>query len=111
MKKRCSLEKSILTGEDLASKGKAVMSLARTSTFFLLGVDKYRSYSWRITIHWEIFPLIYHRLRKYCMGLEYATTLVVRSRIYGEDFGLQGQILGRVSHHDCTSGVDLKYFY
>jgi hypothetical protein len=57
------------------------MSSVRTSAFFLLGVENSRSYSWRITIHRENFPLICRRLRKYCMGLESAMTLVVRSRI------------------------------
>jgi hypothetical protein len=81
MKKRCSSGKLILTGDALASKGKVVMSSARTRYFFLLGVENSRSYSWRIMIHRENFPLICHRLRKYCMGLESAMTLVVQSRI------------------------------
>jgi hypothetical protein len=36
---------SILTGEALACEGKFVMSSARMRTFFLLGVEKSRSYS------------------------------------------------------------------
>jgi hypothetical protein len=43
--------KSSLMGEYFSSKRKSVMSLARTRDFFLLGVDKSRSYSWRIMIH------------------------------------------------------------
>jgi hypothetical protein len=53
------------------------MSLARTSDLFLLGVENSRSYFLRMTIHWENLPLICRRLRKYYMGLESATTLVV----------------------------------
>jgi hypothetical protein len=68
-------------GEALASEGKVVMSSARTRDFLLLGVENSRSYSWRITIHRENFPLICRRLSKYCMGLESAMTLVVRSRM------------------------------
>jgi hypothetical protein len=60
----CSSGKSVLTGDALASEGKYVMSPSRTTDLFLLGVENSRSYSWRMTIHRENFPLIVHRLRK-----------------------------------------------
>jgi hypothetical protein len=77
--KRCSSEKSSLMGEAMASKGKDVISSARTKDFLLLAVENSMSYSWRITIYRENLPLICHRLSKYYMWLEYAMTLVIQS--------------------------------
>jgi hypothetical protein len=75
------MEKSVLTGELVVSEGNVVMSSARISDFFLLGFENSRLYSWRMTIHQANFPLICCRLRKYCMGFESSTTLVVQSKI------------------------------
>jgi hypothetical protein len=76
MRKRRLSGKSSLMGKALASKGKIVMSSARKRDFLLLGLEKSRLYSWRMTIHQEN-PLICCRLSKYYMGLEFSTTLVV----------------------------------
>jgi hypothetical protein len=64
-------------GESLAFEGKFIMSSARTRSFLLLEVDNSRSYFWTITIPRENLSLIFQRIRKYCMGLESAMTLVV----------------------------------
>jgi hypothetical protein len=81
IKKKCSSKNFSLTSVSFEPVGTSIIISMRTRNLFLLGVVNSISYSWRMTIQQENFPLIWCRLRNYCMGLESTTTLVVRSKI------------------------------
>jgi hypothetical protein len=54
----------LIDGGSVESDGKSTRSSVRTRDFFLFGVVNSRSYSWRMMIQRENFPLIWRRLKR-----------------------------------------------
>jgi len=87
--KRCSSMRRSLTSGLGMPVGKAVMNSASARAFLLLGVENESENSWSIPIQRANLPLMIRCPKIYCMGLELATTLVLRSRIKWRSFWTQ----------------------